>query len=77
MGFAQFMASTPGRLLRIIGGLALIVWGLLGLDGSARVIVAVIGMVPLLAGLFDVCLFAPLFSAPLRGVQIRQLGRSR
>jgi len=34
-------------------------------------IVAVIGAVPLLAGLFDFCVFAPLFGAPLSGPAIR------
>ena len=35
------------------------------------VIVAVVGLVPLLAGLFDFCIFAPLFGAPLSGPKIR------
>jgi len=69
--FVKFMASTTGRIIRIVAGLALIAWGLMGLGGTAGVIVAVVGAVPLLAGLFDFCVFAPLFGNPLSGPKIR------
>jgi len=65
--FVAFMASSTGRLLRIIAGVALIAVGLLVLEGTAGIIVAVVGVVPLLAGVFDFCLFAPLFGNPLSG----------
>jgi len=41
------------------------------LAGTTGIVVAIIGLVPLLAGLFDFCVFAPLFGAPLSGPQIR------
>jgi Protein of unknown function (DUF2892) len=69
--FIAFMASTAGRLTRIVAGLALIAWGLLGLGGGTGIVVAVIGALPLVAGLFDFCVFAPLFGAPLSGPKIR------
>ena len=69
--FVSFMVSTAGRIARILAGVALITWGLLGLGGSAGIIVAVVGAVPLLAGLSDFCLFAPLFGGPLSGSKIR------
>jgi hypothetical protein len=69
--FVKFMASTTGRIVRIVAGLALIAWGLMGLGGATGVIVAVIGAVPLLAGVFDFCVFAPLFGNPLSGPKIR------
>jgi len=69
--FIAFMASTSGRIVRILAGIALIVWGLLGLGGTGGLVVAVVGAVPLLAGLFDFCVFAPLFGAPLSGPKIR------
>lgn len=52
-------------------GIVLILWGLLGLAGTTGIVLAVVGLVPLLAGLFDFCVFAPLFGAPLSGPQIR------
>lgn len=69
--FVKFMASTTGRIVRIVAGAALIAWGLLSLGGTTGIIVAVIGAVPLLAGVFDFCIFAPLFGAPLSGPKIR------
>jgi len=69
--FVAFMASPTGRIVRILAGIALVGWGLLGLGGTGGVVVAVVGAVPLLAGLFDFCIFAPLFGAPLSGPKIR------
>ena len=69
--FVSFMASTLGRIVRVVLGLVLIAWGWLGLGGTVGIIVVVIGLVPLLAGVFDFCVFAPLFGAPMSGSQIR------
>ncbi len=69
--FVSFMASTTGRLVRILAGIVLIAWGVLGLSGTTGIIVAIVGVVPLLAGLFDFCIFAPLFGCPLSGSKIR------
>ena len=72
MGFAKFMASTTGRIVRIVAGIALIAVGLLVLEGILGIILAVVGVVPLAAGVFDFCVFAPLFGAPFSGPEIRQ-----
>ena len=69
--FVSFMASTAGRLTRIVAGIALVAWGWFGLGGTTGTIVAIVGLVPLIAGLFDFCVFAPLFGAPLSGPKIR------
>jgi len=69
--FVKFMASTTGRLVRIVAGIVLIVLGLAVIHGAGGYAVAVIGLVPLVAGLFDFCVFAPLFGAPLSGPKIR------
>lgn len=69
--FCTFMASTTGRIVRILAGIVLIVWGWMGLGGTTGIVVAVVGLVPLLAGLFDFCVFAPLFGCPLSGPKIR------
>jgi hypothetical protein len=67
----KFLASTNGRITRGVAGLALILWGLLGLGGGVGIVVALVGALPLLAGVFDFCIFAPLFGAPLSGPKIR------
>ena len=69
--FVRFMSSGAGRLLRIVAGIALIAAGLLALEGTTGIVVAIVGVVPLLAGLFDFCVFAPLFGNPLSGAKIR------
>lgn len=67
MGFVGFMRSGAGRGTRIAAGAAIIAVGLAGVGGSAGVVIAVIGLVPLLAGIFNFCLFAPLFGMDFMG----------
>jgi hypothetical protein len=63
MALVQFMATTAGRAARVGAGLMLVVAG--ALLGGAWWIVAVVGLVPIAAGLLDFCLLAPLFHARL------------
>lgn len=65
--FVSFMQSLVGRLLRIVAGIALIAIGLFVTTNGWGIVVAVIGAVPLIAGLVGVCLFAPLFGYTLTG----------
>jgi hypothetical protein len=69
----QFMASSFGRAVRVAAGLALIGGGLLLIGGPAGYFVAAIGLVPLLAGTFDKCVFSKLFGGPFSGPDIRAL----
>jgi hypothetical protein len=68
----RFLARPMGRMVRIVAGLALIAIGLLWVHGVAGWILAVVGVVPLLAGSLDYCVFAPLFGLPFSGRQLRQ-----
>jgi hypothetical protein len=49
MGFAQFMSSGLGRGLRIVAGIILIAVGLAVVGGTGGIVLAVVGLVPLLA----------------------------
>lgn len=69
--FVSFMASGTGRIARIVAGIILIALGILVIGDVVGIIVAVIGIVPLAAGVFDFCIFAPIFGAPLSGPKIR------
>ena len=69
--FVKFMASPAGRITRILAGLILVALGLFVIHGVGGIILAVVGLLPLLAGLFDFCVFAPLFGAPMSGPKIR------
>lgn len=73
--FAQFMSSGAGRVLRIVAGLAIIAWGLLLVGGLPGYALAAAGLVPLLAGAADRCVFGPVFGAPFRGSEIRSSRR--
>lgn len=72
--FIQFMASNNGRILRIVAGIILIVIGIVALQQTARIIVVIVGLIPLLAGVFDFCVFAPLAGLPIQGPEIRKKG---
>jgi len=67
----RFIAGPIGRLIRAIAGLGLILIGLLLVEGVAGWILAVIGLAPLLAGVLDFCIFAPLFGLPFVGPRLR------
>jgi len=71
MGFSKFMASSVGRTVRVTAGVALIVVG--GLVGGGWWTLAVVGLVPFVAGASDVCLFNVLFGQPLRGKAVRAI----
>jgi hypothetical protein len=71
-GIFRFLASSAGRVVRAVAGLALIVVGLAVVGGIVGWILAIVGLVPLVAGLFDWCFLAPLFGLPFAGPRLRQ-----
>lgn len=66
-----FLASPAGRIIRAIAGIVLISVGLGMVGGTSGAIIAVIGVVPVAAGVFDFCIFAPLFGYPFWGKELR------
>jgi hypothetical protein len=70
-GLFSFLASMTGRWVRAIAGIVLIVVGLWLVQGVGGWIIAIVGLVPLAAGLFDFCVFAPLFGLPFVGDSLR------
>ena len=70
--FAEMMATPLGRLARVLLGTALIALGY-GLGGALGIVLAVVGLVPVAAGLFNVCFIAPLLRVPLRGSRLHAL----
>lgn len=69
--FVNVMVTPAGRIARAVAGIAIIAAGLGAVGGSAGLALAAVGLVPLAAGAFDICVFAPLFHLPLGGAQIR------
>jgi hypothetical protein len=70
--FFRFIASPVGRLIRAVAGLVLIWVGLGWVQGTGGWVLVIVGLVPLLAGAFDRCVFAPLFGLPFVGWRLRR-----
>jgi len=59
------MNATLGSTLRVLLGIALIIYGLLLLGGAVGTVVALVGLLPIALGLWGHCLLEP-FAAPAR-----------
>ncbi len=66
MALARFMASTFGRGIRIVFGVALIAFGIV-LGGFGGWALAAFGLLPLATGALNVCPVSPFIGAPFRG----------
>jgi hypothetical protein len=75
MAFLRFMASSTGRIVRMVAGAVLMVVGWLVVGGTAGLVVVAVGLIPLAAGFFDICLFGPLFGRTFSGTEIRSGNR--
>ena len=71
MTLIDLIGSQPGRAARVLAGAGLIAAGLRRGDGRGR-LVATAGLVPLSAGVADVCLLGPLVHGPVRGQAFRE-----
>lgn len=65
MQFVEWMSKPVGRILRVVAGVILIGVGLY-FQGVWGYVVAIVGVVPVLAGVFNFCLIAPILGAPFR-----------
>ena len=73
----SFMLSTSGRLLRVVLGGALIVYGLFFAGSILGYILAVVGVIPVVTGAIDTCGLAGLAGLSCSGTQARaRLGKS-
>lgn len=67
----EFLASSAGRLIRIIAGIAIIAIGYFWVDAPWKYVLEAVGLVPIAAGVFDFCVIAPLMGKPFSGKRIR------
>ena len=72
--FACFMASPTGRGIRIVAGLVIIAWGWSMRPETSGTVLMIVGLFPLAAGVFNVCLIAPIIGAPFSGAKARLTG---
>lgn len=68
-GFAKVVNTTAGRWVRIVAGILLVAWGI-SVDGTAGTIILIVGLVPLVAGLFNWCLVSALLGGPIDGSKV-------
>ncbi len=71
MGFAKFMATGLGRLLRMVVGLVLVLYAVFAAQGALEYVLGIVGVVAFAAGLFNFCVVAPLIGAPFRGAALK------
>lgn len=70
MAFLELLGSQAGRAVRVIAGVVLIAtWVALG---GGWIALAIVGVLPLAAGVFDFCVLGPLFRLPFVGHRFRE-----
>lgn len=69
-GFATYVNTPAGRIVRIIAGLALIGWGYVQLPEATGIVLIIVGLVPLAAGIFNLCLISALLGGTISGARI-------
>lgn len=70
MEFARFMSSPLGRALRVVAGGVLVLLGLGFVSGTGGYVLAAVGALPIVFGLGNFCLFAPLVGGPFQGSRL-------
>jgi hypothetical protein len=70
-GFSRFLNSPAGRILRLVIGIGFIAVGYIYRDHLLGVISIVWGLLPLSAGVFDICYVSAALGGPLSGKKIR------
>ena len=75
--FARFINSSAGRVFRLIVGAGFLVVGYLFRDQTLGVISMVFSVLPLSAGVFDLCYVSTILGGPLSGAKIRELQRRK
>ena len=69
--FSHFINSPPGRVFRVVAGTAFLVVGFVFRHRSLGVLSMLWSVLPLTAGLFDVCYISVALGGPFSGAIIR------
>ena len=70
-GFSRFLNSPAGRIFRVVAGLGFLVVGYVYRDHALGVVSMVWGILPLSAGVLDICYISASLRGPLSGAKIR------
>ena len=66
----EFLATTTGRITRLILGVVLFLGGLFLVQGSIAFVVMALGFWAIIESVLDFWLFAPLFGEPFSGTEV-------
>jgi hypothetical protein len=69
-GIARFINSPAGRIARLGAGIGLIAWGYTQRGSGMGIVLMIVGLVPLVAGAFNLCLISALLGGPIRGAEV-------
>ena len=75
--FSRFINGPAGRVFRLVVGTGFLVVGYLYRDNTLGVIAMVFSVLPLSAGVFDLCYVSAVLGGPLSGTKIRELQRRK
>jgi hypothetical protein len=70
-GFSRFLNSPAGRIFRFVAGLGFLVVGYMYRGHTLGMLSMVWSILPLSAGVFDICYLSALLGGPLSGAKIR------
>ena len=70
MEFVRYLSTPAGRFLRVVLGLVLLWIGFYAATQPLGYCLMAFGVVPILTGILNVCLFAPYFHAPVHGTEL-------
>jgi DUF2892 family protein len=73
--FARFINSPAGRVCRLVVGVGLIGYGFSQRASQTGLVLMAVGLIPLLAGTFDLCLISGFLGGPFRGATLRGIPR--
>lgn len=76
-GFSRFLNSPAGRLFRVVAGTGFLVVGLIFRTSPLGILSLAWSVLPLSAGLFDVCYISAALGGPFTGTKIRESVRER
>ncbi|HEX2756986.1 MAG TPA: DUF2892 domain-containing protein [Thermoanaerobaculia bacterium] len=69
-GFAQFVNRPAGQHARDPAGIGLILWGYTQPGAGIGLVLMAVGLIPLAAGAFNLCLISALLGGPISGARI-------
>ena len=73
--FAQFVSSTNGRIARVILGVIIIAVGFFLRHQTAGIVLMIVGLLPLCAGTFDICILTGIIGNKWAGSYVRQCAK--